>query len=60
MKPKAIVFLLALLLAALCGDEGGTDASYADGQDGGIQPPQCERRILEDEVTNARELGIDM
>jgi protein-tyrosine phosphatase len=43
-----------LILPGCAGDEGGTDASY---QDGGIQPPQCERRVLEDYVTNAREIG---
>jgi protein-tyrosine phosphatase len=54
MKPKTILLILTLLLPGCAGDEGGTDASY---QDGGIQPPQCERRILEDDVTNAREIG---
>lgn len=57
MKTKAILFILALLLPGCAGDEGGTDASYQDGQDGGIQPPQCDRRVFEDDVTNARELG---
>jgi protein-tyrosine phosphatase len=54
MKPKAILLVLAMLVSGCAGDEGGTDASY---QDGGIQPPQCERRVLEDDVTNAREIG---
>jgi protein tyrosine phosphatase (PTP) superfamily phosphohydrolase (DUF442 family) len=57
MKPKAILLILAMLVSGCAGDEGATDASYADGQDGGIQPPQCERRVLEDDVTNAREIG---
>jgi protein tyrosine phosphatase (PTP) superfamily phosphohydrolase (DUF442 family) len=57
MKPRVLLFLLAFLLPGCSGDEGGTDGSYHDGQDGGIQPPQCERRVMEDEVTNAREIG---
>ena len=57
MKPQALLLILALTLFGCAGDEGGSDASYQDGQDGGIQPPQCERRVFEDEVTNARELG---
>lgn len=57
MRTHAWMLLLAFLLSGCAGDEGGTDASYEDGQDGGIQPPQCERRVLEDDVTNAREIG---
>lgn len=52
MKARAALLLLALLLTGCAGDEGGADAAYPDGRDGGIQPPQCERRILEDEVNN--------
>ncbi len=49
---------LALLLPALCAVPFGAGcAGDQDGQDGGDQPPQCERRILQDEVTNAREIG---
>ena len=57
MKPKAILFILAMLAYGCAGDEGGSDASYGDGDDGGIGQPQCERLILEDDITNARELG---
>ena len=57
MKPKALVLILAVLLSGCAGDEGGSDASYGDGEDGGIGRPQCDRRILEDDVTNAREIG---
>lgn len=50
MKPRAIVFILASLLQYGCAGDGG-------GQEDGGQPPQCERRVLEDDVTNAREIG---
>jgi protein-tyrosine phosphatase len=57
MKPKAILLILAMLLCGCAGDEGGSDASYGDGEDGGIGRPQCDRRVMEDDVTNAREIG---
>jgi protein-tyrosine phosphatase len=57
MKPKSILLILAMLLCGCAGDEGGSDASYGDGEDGGIGRPQCDRRVMEDDVTNAREIG---
>jgi protein-tyrosine phosphatase len=53
MKQNAILIFVAILVGGCAGNEGGSDA----GEDGGNGRPQCERRILEDEVTNAREVG---
>lgn len=45
MKPKTILLILAMLLHGCAGDESE------------IEQPRCNRWILEDDVTNARELG---
>jgi len=49
MRLKRIFLVLVLILPGCAGDGGG--------QDGGNGQPQCERRVLKDDVTNAREIG---